>query len=107
MYYVYIENNHRKGDLNMPKIEDTLKEREAVHGDFEANAQLSQTLKRVMHDGSLAGISLSHVQAEALEVICAKIARICTGDPGHADHWHDIAGYAKLAEKAIERSSHD
>lgn len=30
--------------------------------------------------------------------IADKIARILNGDPEYRDNWHDIAGYAKLAE---------
>ena len=39
---------------------------------------------------------LSPDQAEALDMIAHKIARILNGDPNHHDHWHDIAGYATL-----------
>ena len=34
-------------------------------------------------------------------MIVHKIARILAGDPNHADHWHDIAGYAILVEERI------
>lgn len=33
---------------------------------------------------------------EALEMIAHKIGRILNGDPGYADSWVDIAGYAQL-----------
>ena len=42
-------------------------------------------------------ISLSDAQAESLEMIAVKIARILSGDPDFADHWDDVIGYAKLA----------
>jgi hypothetical protein len=35
---------------------------------------------------------------QALTVIADKIARILNGDPEYKDNWHDIGGYAKLAE---------
>lgn len=35
-------------------------------------------------------------------MILAKIARIVSGDPNHADHWDDIAGYALLGKSAPE-----
>jgi len=41
-------------------------------------------------------ISLSDEQAEALEMIAVKIARILSGDPEYPDHWDDVIGYAKL-----------
>jgi len=49
-------------------------------------------------------LNLTLVQQEALANICQKIARIITGNPNHADNWHDIAGYATLAENAIDNS---
>jgi hypothetical protein len=29
-------------------------------------------------------------------MILNKVSRILAGDPGHVDHWDDIAGYATL-----------
>lgn len=45
---------------------------------------------------------LSAVQKQALTVIADKIARILSGDPNYGDNWHDIQGYAKLAEDRID-----
>jgi hypothetical protein len=42
---------------------------------------------------------LSDQQIEALEMIAHKIGRIIAGDPDFDDHWDDIAGYAKIANK--------
>jgi hypothetical protein len=33
-------------------------------------------------------------------MIAVKLARILCGDPDFQDHWLDVIGYAKLAEKA-------
>jgi hypothetical protein len=41
-------------------------------------------------------ISLSDAQAESLEMISVKIARILSGDQDYPDHWDDVIGYAKL-----------
>jgi hypothetical protein len=43
-------------------------------------------------------IRLTDVQAESLEMIAVKLARILCGDPEYLDHWADVVGYAKLAE---------
>ena len=80
-------------------IADTLDERQSTHGNFARNAQLSQELKDVCRLNKIQ--SLSDVQAEALDNICQKMARILTGNPNHADNWHDIAGYAMLAEREL------
>ena len=79
-------------------IQDTLAEREQTHGSFQAHAELSQALKRTMHCSDN-WRSLSDEQREALEMIQHKVARVLNGNPNHADHWHDIAGYATLCEK--------
>lgn len=78
-------------------IENTLGERQHTHGNFAENAECSQFLKRAIK--SYTTKNLSPVQAEAIDNICQKIARIITGNPNHVDNWHDIAGYATLAER--------
>lgn len=44
---------------------------------------------------------LDPVKRQALTVIADKVARILSGDPEYADNWHDIAGYARLAEQRL------
>ena len=85
----------------MKTIEDTLKEREARYGKFEDFSDICQSLKQVLH-GSFKWDSLSHEHREALEMIAHKMARVLNGDPNYADNWHDISGYAKLAEDATK-----
>lgn len=41
-------------------------------------------------------------QAQALDTIADKIARILNGDPNYDDNWRDIAGYATLVLKRLE-----
>ena len=80
-------------------VQETLEERKETHGDFAVNAEFTQRLKFLCRNSQL--VQLSHVQAEALDNICQKLGRIITGNPNHADNWHDIAGYATLAEREI------
>jgi hypothetical protein len=42
-------------------------------------------------------------QQEALEAISMKMARILSGNSFDPDHWHDVAGYASLVVREIER----
>jgi hypothetical protein len=42
-------------------------------------------------------------QQEAMEQISMKLARIMSGNSFDIDHWHDIAGYASLVVREIER----
>lgn len=92
-------------------VEDTLKERGSRYGDFADHALIAQELQDVMHTGithdwngdPMTGWArLSAVQKQALTVIADKIARILSGDPNYADNWHDIQGYARLAEERLD-----
>lgn len=70
-------------------------ERGKTHGDFTEHAQITQNMKACMRQYE--GWSrLTPSQMEALEMIIHKIGRILAGNPNYADHWDDIAGYAKL-----------
>lgn len=86
----------------MPDLEKTLAARTARYGDFTDRADVAQQLQDVIRfDGTAPRVGwakLSAVQRQALTVIADKIARILTGDPDYTDNWHDIQGYAKLAE---------
>ena len=86
-------------------VEETLRQRNSVHGNFDSNARCSQDIKRIINEhlgmrvrreGTL---PLNDVQLEALDLIATKISRIVSGNANHTDHWHDIQGYAALAEK--------
>lgn len=81
-----------------------LDERETTHGKYSNTSRYIQRLKSV----ALAAYAdrykanrpaLSDQQRESLEMILHKVGRILSGDPNTQDHWDDIAGYAKLANK--------
>jgi hypothetical protein len=78
-------------------IDDTLKERGKRYGDFSIHAAIAQELQVVIRDTE-GWRRLSYDKKQALTVIADKIARILSGDPEYKDNWHDIQGYAKLAE---------
>lgn len=82
-------------------VNETLEQRGATHGDFAVNAEISQQLRAALHLGNY--VDLHPVQREALDMICHKMARICSGNPDEKDHWHDIAGYATLAERWLSK----
>ncbi len=81
----------------MSKLEETLQERGGQHGKFHDNARITMELVEVLNSGPRYK-DLTPVQRVALGFIMHKAARIVCGDPLHVDHWHDIGGYAKLAE---------
>ena len=78
-------------------VEKTLEERGARYGDFTDHALIAQEIQDVMRAAPGWG-RLTAVQRQALTVIADKQARILSGDPNYTDNWHDIQGYAKLAE---------
>ena len=81
----------------------TLKQRNKIHGNFKTNACITQQLKQVLHEQPQFR-DLCPEHAQALEVIMDKTSRILAGDAYFADHWHDIQGYAALAEQACDPS---
>ena len=85
----------------MTDIDKTLAERGERYGSFDGHAQITQDLKRVMHNTSNWKTRLNDSQREALEMIAHKIGRILNGDPNYIDSWHDLVGYPKLVEDEL------
>lgn len=84
----------------MTDINATLAERGARYGAFADHAEICQGIKNAMWKNP--GWSrLAADQAQALETIADKIARMLNGDPNYHDNWHDIVGYAKLVADRI------
>lgn len=79
-------------------INATLQERGNRYGDFSEHARITQGIKRCLVSGR-SWETMSADKKEALEMIAHKMGRIVNGDPDYADSWHDIVGYAKLAEE--------
>lgn len=77
-----------------------LTERGKTHGDYTVHAATTQQLKDIMHQHT-GWDRLSPDQRETLEMIQHKIGRILAGNPDFADHWDDIAGYAKLSSARV------
>ena len=85
----------------MDDVDKILEERRETHGSFQTHAEISQRLKDCMREYDIFH-ELDHDQAEALEMIQHKIARILNGNPNEPDHWLDIAGYAKLVHNRLK-----
>ena len=83
------------------KLAETMESRGKKYGSFASIAETSQELKTAMWDAPN-WANLSADKRESLEMIQHKIARILHGDPDYDDNWHDIQGYAKLAEDLIK-----
>ena len=85
-------------------IGKVLEERGNRYGSFVGHAEVSTGLSHVIAEElRKRNKGLEADQAEALMMICHKIARIVNGDPDYADNWVDIAGYAKLVADRLEQ----
>lgn len=82
----------------MSSVENTLAERGGRYGDFRDQGRITQNLKQAMRQGTNFD-AMTPDKKEALDMIASKISRILNGDSEYWDSWHDIAGYATLAEK--------
>ncbi len=80
-----------------PTLHRTLHARGSNYGDYGYMATCAQRIKEAMGPRA----NMSAVQRESLDMIATKIARLCCGDPNNQDSWHDIQGYAKLAEDRL------
>ena len=81
-------------------ITSTLEERGKRYGKFVSQAVIAQGLKDVMQ-AAPNWSTLPPDMKESLDMFANKIGRILNGDPGYADSWHDISGYAKLIEDRL------
>ena len=79
----------------MSITDQILSDREQTHGLFREVAGYSQAIKQLMRT-SRNWNRFDVAQAQALEVIADKVARILCGDPSFPDHWQDGAGYFEL-----------
>jgi hypothetical protein len=90
--------------LAIGTTEGLLDVRGQTHGNYSNTSKYTQQLKTVAYGAYFERRqrnqpALTNQQKESLEMILLKCGRILSGDPSFADHWDDIAGYAKLANK--------
>lgn len=85
-------------------VNQILSERGTTHGFYRLQGSFAAALKA--HFRAQEGWSeLKAWQKDALDMIAVKISRILHGNPDTKDHWDDIAGYATLCSKEIEKDS--
>ena len=85
-------------------VEDTLKQRKNVHGDYRRAAGIKD---KMLEEFSKTDNwkQLGAEGHETIRMIVEKLGRIMYGDCFFSDHWHDIAGYATLMERICEGKS--
>lgn len=80
----------------------TLAVRQHTHGDFSVVARVIQGMKEIAYSSpNYSDMPATH--REAVDMIIHKLGRVLCGNANHADHWHDIQGYAKLVEDRLEK----
>lgn len=77
----------------------TLNERESTHGDYGVTAQIAQDLKEIIRPHTQ---EMPAWMQESLDMICTKMARICSGNWMETDHLKDIEGYSALCRERLE-----
>lgn len=84
----------------MTDVQSTLDERGARYGDFSDHAFIAQALQDVMR-AAPGWNRCDAVKRQSPSALADKIARVLSGDPGYADNWHDMQGYARLVEERL------
>lgn len=88
--------------MKQQAVDETLSEREQTYGEFAALAAAVEGVQEIY--SSLPGWGkASPAHREAAHMIIQKLARAFNGNPHYSDSWHDIGGYAKLAEKECKQ----
>lgn len=83
------------------KRDPLLAEREATHGDFDAQSQLAQMIKRLFASSPNWRI-MADREREAMEMKAVKLARYLCGDHKNPEHLVDDIGYSKLILEGLE-----
>ena len=92
-----------KKTVQAPSVNTLLQERALQYGTFISLAKTAQEFKSVLYrELGSRNKRLADDQAEALDMIIHKIARIINGNADHVDSWADIAGYATLVAERLQ-----
>lgn len=92
-----------KKTVQAPSVNTLLQERALQYGTFVSLAKTAQEFKSVLYrELGARNKRLADDQAEALDMIIHKIARIINGNADIADHYFDIAGYATLVAERLQ-----
>jgi hypothetical protein len=95
-----------KKTVQEPRVNTLLQERALQYGTFAALAKTAQEFKSVLYrELGSRNKRLADDQAEALDTILTKIARIINGNADHVDSWADIAGYSTLVAERLQGRS--
>lgn len=92
-----------KGTGQGLNVDTLLQERAQSYGTFISLAKTAQEFKSVLYrELGSRNKRLADDQAEALDMILTKIARIINGDANNPENFLDIAGYATLVAERLQ-----
>lgn len=83
------------------ELKEVLKDREKTHGDFEKGAEIFDQLMELVEANRK---KFTRSQRYGLTHIMGKLTRILGGNANEIDHWRDVAGYATLVAKSLEKA---
>jgi len=87
--------------MDVVDINTVLDERGKTHGDFVAQATISQEIKDSLKTGAQYH-RMTSAQREVVDMIAHKLSRLVSGNPDFDDHMVDIIGYANLYLRALK-----
>lgn len=92
----------------MSNVNETLKERGKVYGDYKGGSEFRANVMKLIIDryAEVNNGGMPAIHMVYLYDIVNKLSRLAS-TPDHIDTWHDIAGYATLAEKAFKKAEAD
>jgi hypothetical protein len=81
--------------------DEVIAERGRTHGDYGQMSEVQAGLVRILTT-SPGWAQLRPTIQVFLLAVAQKLSRIVSGNPAEPDHYRDIGGYARLAEKSLE-----
>lgn len=92
--------NSEPSTAALPTPEETTAQRQLEYGDWKNDGNLADELIRIC-ERSQRWNDMPGFVRQSIRMILVKIARLCTGNYGNRDSWHDIQGYALIAEERV------
>nr|DAS91489.1 MAG TPA: hypothetical protein [Caudoviricetes sp.] len=88
----------------MNNVNETLKERGKVYGDYKGGSFFRSVVMRaiIARHAEVNHGGMPDIYMVYLYDIVNKLSRLAS-TPDHIDTWHDIAGYATLVEEALKK----
>lgn len=90
----------------MSSVKETLESRGETYGDYKGGSEFRAIMMKAVNDRfqQVHGHKMPGVEQIYIFDIINKLSRLAV-TPNHIDSWHDIQGYAKLVEEALNEQS--